>query len=318
MTATNSEALAPAAPAGEQLTVRRLRRRGRTVAAVLVGAATLGIAWSFAANPNLDWPTVGAYLFAQLTIKGVWVTLYLTVISMLIGLVGGTALAVMALSDNYVLRAVATGYTTLFRGTPLLVQIIFWGFFGAFFPQVTIGIPFTDVVFYSEQTSSLISATTAAILALGLNEAAYASEIVRSGIQSVDPGQREAASALGLGPAATMQRIVLPQAMRVIVPPMGNEVVNMLKTTSLVSVIAGNDLMTNLQQVYSGAHRLRPPERRRRTHRLPAGGHRPARIGREGHRQAAQPHRHGLPAVQPLPAPHRAAEHHRGTAPRAA
>jgi polar amino acid transport system permease protein len=258
MSTTGQYAPPSADPSGEQLTVRRLRRHGRTTAAAVVGVLTLGIVWSFAANPNLDWPTVGAYLFAQLTIKGVWVTFYLTVISMLIGLVGGTALAVMALSDNYVLRAVAGAYTTLFRGTPLLVQIIFWGFIGAFFPRVTIGIPFTDVVFYSESTSSLISATTAAILALGLNEAAYASEIVRSGIQSVDPGQKEAASALGLGPAATMRRIVLPQAMRVIVPPMGNEVVNMLKTTSLVSVIAGNDLMTNLQEVYSQNYKVIP------------------------------------------------------------
>ncbi|MFG2268272.1 ABC transporter permease [Streptomyces sp. WAC 01325] len=257
-TTNNDSPLELVVPAGEQLTVRRLRRRGRTFAAVLVGGVTAGITWSFVANPNLDWPTVGAYLFAQLTLKGVWVTFYLTVISMLIGLVGGTALAVMALSDNYVLRAVAAGYTTLFRGTPLLVQIIFWGFIGAFFPKVTIGIPFTDVVFYSAPTSALISATTAAILALGLNEAAYASEIVRSGIQSVDPGQSEAACALGLSPAATMHRIVLPQAMRVIVPPMGNEVVNMLKTTSLVSVIAGNDLMTNLQQVYSQNYKVIP------------------------------------------------------------
>ncbi|MCZ4602849.1 amino acid ABC transporter permease [Streptomyces sp. Lzd4kr] len=258
MSATEEHATFRTDPAGDELTVRRLRRHGRTVAAVVTAALALGIAWSFAANPNLDWPTVGAYLFAQLTLKGVWVTFYLTVISMLIGLVGGTALAVMALSDNYVLRVVAAGYTTLFRGTPLLVQIIFWGFIGAFFPQVTIGIPFTDTVFYSAPTSSLISATTAAILALGLNEAAYASEIVRSGIQSVDPGQKEAASALGLGPSSTMRRIVLPQAMRVIVPPMGNEVVNMLKTTSLVSVIAGNDLMTNLQQVYSQNYKVIP------------------------------------------------------------
>jgi polar amino acid transport system permease protein len=258
MSTTGRYAPPTAGPAGEELTVRRLRRHGRTATAVVVGVLALGIAWSFAANPNLDWPTVGAYLFAQLTIKGVWVTFYLTVISMLIGLVGGTALAVMALSDNYVLRAVAAAYTTLFRGTPLLVQIIFWGFIGAFFPRVTIGVPFTDVVFYSASTSSLISATTAAILALGLNEAAYASEIVRSGIQSVDPGQKEAASALGLGPTTTMHRIVLPQAMRVIVPPMGNEVVNMLKTTSLVSVIAGNDLMTNLQEVYSQNYKVIP------------------------------------------------------------
>ncbi|MFG2967969.1 MULTISPECIES: amino acid ABC transporter permease [unclassified Streptomyces] len=248
----------PSAVHDADLPVRRLRRPGRTAMAVAAVLCAAGIIWSFATNPNVDWHTVGAYLFAQLTVKGVWVTFYLTVISMLIGVVGGTLIAVMALSDNYVLRAIAAAYTALFRGTPVLVQIIFWGFIGAFFPHLTIGIPFTDVVLYSAPTSSLVSATTAAILALGLNEIAYAAEIVRGGIDSVDPGQREAACALGLTPATTMRRIVLPQAMRVIVPPMGNEVVTMLKTTSLVSVIAGNDLLTNLQQVYSQNYKVIP------------------------------------------------------------
>ncbi|WP_432038494.1 amino acid ABC transporter permease [Streptomyces cucumeris] len=248
----------PAAVHDVDLPVRKLRRPGRTFAAVLATLCAAGIAWSFATNPNVEWHTVGAYLFAQLTVQGVWVTFYLTVVSMLIGVAGGTLIAVMALSDNYVLRTIATSYTALFRGTPVLVQIIFWGFIGAFFPNVTIGIPFTDIVAYSAPTSSLVSATTAAILALGLNEIAYAAEIVRGGIESVDPGQREAASALGLSPATTMRRIVLPQAMRVIVPPMGNEVITMLKTTSLVSVIAGNDLMTNLQQVYSQNYKVIP------------------------------------------------------------
>ncbi|MEU2155236.1 amino acid ABC transporter permease [Streptomyces sp. NPDC019396] len=257
MTSTASTAARPEVLDGN-LRVRRLRRPGRTVAAALVAVCALGIAWSFATNPNLDWATFGAYLFAQLTLQGVWVTFYLTVVSMVIGVVGGTLVAVMALSDNFVLRSLANGYTALFRGTPVLVQIIFWGFIGAFFPTVTLGVPFTGVELYSAPTSSLVSATTAAILALGLNEIAYAAEIVRGGIESVDPGQREAASALGLRPATTMRRIVLPQAMRVIVPPMGNEVITMLKTSSLVSVIAGNDLMTNLQQVYSQNYKVIP------------------------------------------------------------
>lgn len=238
--------------------VRRLRHPWRTVAAVVIGLAALGIAWVFAANPNLDWPTVGAYLFAELTVRGLLVTLYLTVISMVIGLVGGTIVAIMTLSHNWVLRAAAGAYVTLFRGIPVLVQIIFWGFIGAFFPSITIGIPFTDTVFFSSPTSALINSTTAAILALGLNEAAYASEIVRAGIQSVDGGQREAASALGMNRAVTMQRIILPQAMRVVVPPMGNEVISLLKTSALVSVIAGNDLMTNLQQVYAQNYKVIP------------------------------------------------------------
>lgn len=242
----------------DDFTIRKLRYPWRTVAAVIIGLAAVGIAWVFATNPNLDWPTVAAYLFAELTMRGLLVTIYLTVVSMLIGLVGGTMVAIMTLSHNWVLRAVAGAYVTIFRGIPVLVQIIFWGFIGAFFPTLTVGIPFTDVVFFSSPTSALINSTTAAILALGLNEAAYASEIVRAGIQSVDPGQREASSALGMNRATTMRRIILPQAMRVVVPPMGNEVISLLKTSALVSVIAGNDLMTNLQQVYAQNYKVIP------------------------------------------------------------
>jgi polar amino acid transport system permease protein len=191
------------------------------------------------------------YLFKELTLRGVLVTVMLTVVSMVIGIVGGTVIAVMRLSSNYVLRGVAAAYIWFFRGTPVLVQIIFWGFLGALYPRISFGIPFTDVELYSAQTSSVISATIAAVLALSLNEIAYAAEIVRGGIQSVGQGQREAATALGLPERRIITDVVLPQAMRVIVPPMGNEIITMLKTTALVSVIAGKDLLTNLQQVYS-------------------------------------------------------------------
>ncbi len=238
--------------------VRRLQHPMRTVTAVLLGLLTAAIVWAFAGNPNLDWSTVAAYLFAELTFRGLLVTLYLTAVSMVIGIIGGTLIAIMSLSQNWVFRTVAGVYVTIFRGIPVLVQIIFWGFIGAFFPAVTIGIPFTDVTFFSSPTSALVNSTTAAILALGLNEAAYASEIVRAGIQSVDSGQREAASALGMSPRLTMARIILPQAMRVVVPPMSNEVISLLKTSALVSVIAGNDLMTNLQQVYAQNYKVIP------------------------------------------------------------
>lgn len=228
------------------------------MAAVVVAGVVASVLWSLAKNPNLDWPTIGQYLLAELTLRGAVVTVVLTVVSMVIGVVGGIGVAIMRLSDNYVLRWVAIAYVWFFRGTPVLVQIIFWGYLGAFYPNITIGIPFTDVVFLDERTSTLVTATTAAILALGLNEVAYAAEIVRGGIQSVAPGQREAAASLGLSPAVTMRRVVLPQAMRVIVPPMGNEVITMLKTTALVSVIAGKDLLTNLQQAYAQNFRVIP------------------------------------------------------------
>jgi polar amino acid transport system permease protein len=231
--------------------IHPLKRPGRWIAATVVLLLAICIIGSLVRNPRVEWSVVSHYLFAPLTLRGLVVTLYLTVLAMIIGIVGGTLVAVMRLSDNFVLRWCGLAYVWFFRGTPVLVQIIFWGYMGALYPNLVLGIPFTHVVFASGDTSRLISATVAAILALGLNEIAYASEIVRAGISSVDPGQREAATALGMSSTQTMRRIVLPQAMRAIVPPMGNETIGMLKTTSLVSVIAGHDLLTNLQTVYA-------------------------------------------------------------------
>ncbi|QKJ18344.1 amino acid ABC transporter permease [Microbacterium hominis] len=235
-----------------------LRHPWRWVSGAVVGLAGAGLILSFAQNPNLDWPTVGEYLFAPLTLQGLATTLFLTVAAMAIGLAGGVVVAIMRLSPNPVLRVSSGLFVWVFRGTPVLLQLIFWGFIGAFLPRVVVGIPFTSVEFWSVSTSDLIPATVAALLALGLNEMAYASEIVRAGIQSVDHGQTEAAHSLGMTPARTMRRIVLPQAMRVIVPPMGNEVITMLKTTALVSVIAGRDLMSNLQMAYAQNFKIIP------------------------------------------------------------
>lgn len=237
----------------EQAAPRIIPRRhiGRWIAAAIVIWILGALLVSLWRNPNLDRHVVFHYLFADVTLSGVRVTIELTVIAMTIGVVGAVVLALMRLSGNPVLSWVAWLYIWFFRGTPQLVQVIFWGFLGALYHSIKIGIPGTGIVFYSAETSAVIGALTAAILALSLNEAAYASEIVRAGILSVHAGQREAALALGMTPARTMRRIVLPQAMRLIIPPMGNEVISMLKTTSLVSVIAGHDLLTNLQNVYA-------------------------------------------------------------------
>jgi len=235
-----------------------VRHPGRWIAAVIVGATSVAFAISVAQNPNLDWPTIGEYLFAPLTLSGLVTTVWLTVAAMIIGVLGGIGIAVMRLSPNPVLSIVAAVFVWVFRGTPVLIQIIFWGFIGAFIPKLVIGIPFTSVEFWSVSTSDLIPATVAALLALGLNEMAYASEIVRAGIQSVDHGQTEAAHSLGMSPAKTLRRIVLPQAMRVIIPPMGNETITMLKTTALVSVIAGADLMSNIQAAYAQNYKVIP------------------------------------------------------------
>lgn len=261
MTTAPHATLSPPAGAGrpaQPIQTVPLRHPGRWIAAVAVGVASVLFLIGFVQNPNLDWATVGAYLFAPSTLSGLATTVYLTIAAMVIGLAGGIVVAVMRLSPNPVLRVVSGLFVWVFRGTPVLLQLIFWGFIGAFIPKLVIGIPFTSVQFWSVSTADLIPATVAALLALGLNEMAYAGEIVRAGILAVDPGQTEAAHALGMTSGMTLRRVVLPQAMRMIVPPMGNEVITMLKTTSLVAVIAGHDLMSNIQTAYAQNFKVIP------------------------------------------------------------
>lgn len=235
----------------DELELVPLRHPGRWVLAGVLGLATVSLLVSLLRNPNLEIDTIGEYLFKPYVLRGVGVTLLLTLVAMVLGTLGAVLVAVMRLSENPVLSGVAWAYTWFFRGTPLLVQIIFWGFLGALYPRLEFGIPFTDLHVFSRDTSSVISGTTAAILALTLNEAAYAAEIVRAGLLAVDDGQSEAASALGLTGRQTTRTVVLPQAMRVIVPPMGNETITMLKSTSLVAVVGGKELLTAVQSVYA-------------------------------------------------------------------
>ncbi|MEV5971492.1 amino acid ABC transporter permease [Streptomyces sp. NPDC051921] len=242
----------------EQLTVVPLRHYGRWIAALAAAAALVGVAGSLAKNGNLHWEIIGHYLFADMIFSGLVTTLWLTVAAMALGLALGTLVAVMRLSANPVLYGMSSLFVWFFRGTPLLVQIIFWGYAAALYQYVMIGIPFTDITFFQIETNALLTPAVAALLALGLNEAAYASEIVRAGIQSVDTGQTEAAHSLGMRPTLTLRRIVLPQAMRVIIPPMGNETINMLKMTALVSIISAHDLMSNIQDVYAQNYQVIP------------------------------------------------------------
>ncbi|MFC9497393.1 amino acid ABC transporter permease [Streptomyces sp. NPDC056982] len=245
-------------PASDAFEIVPVRHWGRWISAVAAVAALAGLVGSLAKNGNLHWDVVGHYLFAGLIFDGLATTLWLTVAAMTLGLVLGTLVAVMRLSDDPVLYGLSSLFVWLFRGTPLLVQIIFWGYAGALYRHVMVGIPFTGVTFFQADTNTLLTPAVAALLALGLNEAAYASEIVRAGIRSVDAGQTEAAHSLGMRPALTMRRIVLPQAMRVIIPPLGNETINMLKMTALVSVIAAHDLMSNIQDVYGQNYQVIP------------------------------------------------------------
>ncbi len=238
----------------EELKAVPVRHPGRWVAAVVALAAVGGVVYAFATAPRLHWDTVANWFFSPRITDGLVATLELTVIAMGIGLGLGAILAVMRLSPNPVVSSVSWLYVWFFRGTPVLVQLIFWYNIVLVFPHLTVGIPFLPPA-YSTDTSTLVTTFVAAILGLGLNEAAYMSEIVRAGIISVDQGQTEAAQALGMRRLQTMRRIVLPQAMRVIIPPTGNETISMLKTTSLASVIAYTELLYSAQLIYSVNYR---------------------------------------------------------------
>ena len=219
-----------------------------SAAVVAIGAA---LALSIAQNPNIDHATIVRYQFAPAILAGLRTTLVLAVISAAVGLILGIVLAVMRLSQNAFLRWASATYTWAFRGTPLLVQILIWGNLALLFKRVGFYVPFTNFALVSFNTNSVITPLVASVLALGLNEAAYMSEIVRSGILSVDRGQVDAARALGLTGGLTMRRIVLPQALALAIPPSVNQFTNLLKATSLVSVIAGGDLLTEAENIAS-------------------------------------------------------------------
>ena len=219
-----------------------VRRPGRWIAAVIVLVIVASIVRSVVTNPNFEWSIVGQYLFDPRILHGVVVTIELTVIAMIIGVVLGMLLAVMRLSPNPVVKFGSWAYIYFFRGTPVLVQLLFWGFIAALFKKIDLGVPFGGPNLVHANSNDLITPFVAAILGLGLNEGAYMAEIIRAGILAVDPGQTEAAKSLGMGYRQTMSRIVLPQAARVIIPPLGNEFNNMLKTTALLFVLGIQEL----------------------------------------------------------------------------
>ncbi|MDJ0339001.1 amino acid ABC transporter permease [Cryobacterium sp. PH31-O1] len=206
--------------------------------------------YTVATSPNITWSVVAAYILNGTILEGMRLTIVLTIVSLTVGVILGTVLATMRLSNNPVLQVISSAYITTFRGTPLLIQIIFWFNIALVVPVIRIGWPQAGFGFET-QTNVIMTAMTAAILALGLNEAAYMAEIVRGGIISVPKGQDEAASSLGLTKRQAMWRVVLPQAVRAIVPPTGNQLIIVLKNTSLVSVIAARELLTATQQIYS-------------------------------------------------------------------
>ncbi|MFI9151897.1 amino acid ABC transporter permease [Streptomyces sp. NPDC053367] len=219
-----------------------VRHYGRYVSAVIALAIFGSIIWAFA-NGDINWGAIPDYFFNERILKGVRETLWLTFLSMVIGIAGGLMLAVMRLSTNPVTSSIAWFYIWFFRGTPVLVQLFVWFNLGFVFEYVNLG------PFYKDEWSDFMTPFLTALLGLGLNEAAYMAEICRAGLLAVDEGQSEAAHALGMSHGKTLRRIVIPQAMRVIVPPTGNEVINMLKTTSLVAAVQYYELLRYAQDI---------------------------------------------------------------------
>lgn len=209
------------------------------IAGVLIVVCAI-VVIEFIATPNIMWSAVGQYLFDGRILEGLGLTIILTIVCMAVGIVLGVLIATMRMSNNPVISSIAWSYVLFFRGTPLLVQIIFWFNLALVFPAM-FGMP----------TNALITPFVAAVLGLGLNEAAYMAEIFRGGIEAIDKGQNEAGAATGLGRGQVLRNIILPQAIKICLPATGNQVIVMLKNTSLVSVIATQELLTNAQLIYS-------------------------------------------------------------------
>ncbi|MBX8824064.1 amino acid ABC transporter permease [Ochrobactrum sp. SFR4] len=228
---------------------------------VILWAVVLGVALDFgiivANNPNFGWPVVAAYFFDSTVMEGLYITLSLTVVAMIIGVALGLILAIARMSQDRLASSLSNLFIWFFRGTPLLVQLIFWYNLSTLFPKISLAIPFGPTL-VSWNTNDLITPLTAAIVGLALNEAAYMAEIIRGGLLSVDKGQGETAAAFGMTRARALRRIIIPQAMRSIVPPTGNQLISMIKATSLVSVIAMADLLYSVQSIYNRTFEVIP------------------------------------------------------------
>ena len=242
----------------EELRAVPVRHPGRWIsAAILLVLVAQFLHWLIT-NPALKWSVVRQYLFADTILQGVVKTIELTIIAMVMGIVLGVILAVMRLSANPIMRGVSWVYIWFFRGTPVLVQLLFWYNLPTVVQSISLGVPFGPAWLITDDPKEIVTKLAAVCLGLGLNEAAYMAEIARAGILSVGEGQVEAASALGMSRLQSMRRIVLPQAMRVIIPPTGNETISMLKTTSLATIIAYDELLGTVQHIYSRTYQTIP------------------------------------------------------------
>ena len=234
-----------------------IRHYGRWIATFFLVLVAMVMVKSLITNPRFRWEIVGEYIVSDPILDGLRLTLILTVVAQFLGILIGIILAIMRLSSNRVLARAAWIYIWFFRGTPLLVQLIFWYNISALYPEIAIGIPFGPT-FWQGNANELITPFAVAILGLALNEGAYMAEIVRGGIAGIDRGQSESAKALGMTHMQTLRRVILPQAVKVIIPPTGNQTILMLKTTSLVSVLALADLLYTAQTIYARTFETMP------------------------------------------------------------
>ncbi|MEZ2392095.1 amino acid ABC transporter permease [bacterium RCC_150] len=232
---------------------RRIVPKSRTGAWILGAVVLVVLAsslYTLLSRPALSWPVIWEYLFSPDIMSGLLITLYVTVIAMVLGLTFGLIAALMMGSKNPTLTAVASLYIWVFRAIPGLVQLLFWYNLASLFPTLEIGIPYGPV-FWQPNPNEFMTPLLAACIALGVSEGAYMAEIIRAGLLSVSNGQREAAAALGLTSGQALRRVVLPQAMRTIIPPIGNSFIGMLKYTSLASVISVSELLHSAQNIYA-------------------------------------------------------------------
>lgn len=243
-------------PTGERR-IRPRRHPWRWAGVAVIAMLAAMLVHSVMGNQAFAWGIVGQYMAAGPVLGGLMTTIELTALTMAIGIVLGVVVAAMRLSANPVLSRAAWFYVWLLRSVPLLVQLLFWYNLAALYPRLSFGLPFGPVL-VSAGTNSLIGPFTAAVLGLGLHEVAYMAEIFRGGILSVPQGQTEAALSLGMTRRVTLLRIVLPQAFRVAIPPTGSEVINVVKSSSLVSVITLTDLLYSVQKIYAENYRVIP------------------------------------------------------------
>jgi polar amino acid transport system permease protein len=234
------------------------RHLGRAVVAVLLVLAFVWLAQNLASNQALDWPTVKDYFFDYDVLAGLGRTLLITAISIVIAVIIGGLLATMRLSGSKILQTLAWVYVWFFRSIPLLVLLVLTFNLSLLWPEISVSIPFGGPTLFTEETQNLVSPLVAAIVTFSLQQAAYTSEVLRASMLSVPQGQREAAAALGMTQGRALMRVVFPQAFRVALPPVANDTINLLKSTSLVAFIAVPDLMYSVQQIYSSNFKILP------------------------------------------------------------